>query len=153
MQNLPIYSEQHRFLPMLAKASGARIREVVVNHRPRRFGRSKYGIGRTVRVLLDLLSIAMIASFSRRPLQFFVALASPFAVGVVILLVTGLLNWRNISLRNQWGQSVLVTFMLFSMACVYYLLLGLLAELALKASGVHGRGGSAPLVGGREAAS
>ncbi len=151
VENLPIYSEQHRFLPMLAKASGARIREVEVNHRPRRFGHSKYGLGRTLRVLIDLLSIAMIASFSRRPLQFFACLASPFAVASVVFLGTGLLNWRNLSLRNHWWQSVLVASMLLS-TCVYFLLLGLLAELALKASGIHGRRGGGLLVGGREGA-
>jgi glycosyltransferase involved in cell wall biosynthesis len=151
VQSLSIYSEQHRFLPMLAKASGARIREVEVNHRPRRFGSSKYGLGRTRRVLIDLLSIAMLASFSRRPLQFFARLSAPLAAAMVLILATGIPNWRNLSLRNHWWESVLVATMFFS-ACAYLMLLGLLAELALKASGMHGRGGGGLLVGGREGA-
>ena len=50
IENLPIYAEQHRFLPVLALASGARVAEIVVNHRPRMFGQSKYGLGRAGRV-------------------------------------------------------------------------------------------------------
>ncbi|MCA9003582.1 MAG: glycosyltransferase, partial [Planctomycetes bacterium] len=80
MANLPIYAEQHRFLPALAVASGARIGELVVNHRARRFGESKYGIGRAVRVFLDLFNIKMLATFLRNPLLYFAFLALPFAL-------------------------------------------------------------------------
>src|SRR5262249_18425815 len=59
VDKLPIYAEQHRFLPVLSAGSGARVSEVVVRHRPRRFGRSKYGLSRLTRVLLDLLVIRM----------------------------------------------------------------------------------------------
>lgn len=71
VKNLPIYAEQHRFLPVMSSGSGARISEVVVNHRPRRFGHSKYGIGRATRVLLDLMTVKLITQFSQRPLQYF----------------------------------------------------------------------------------
>ncbi|MFQ5345173.1 MAG: glycosyltransferase family 2 protein [Mariprofundus sp.] len=70
-KNLRIYGEQHRFLPALADLYGARIGEEVVNHRPRRFGESKYGIGRTVRVLVDLLLIVFFQRFTDRALQLF----------------------------------------------------------------------------------
>ncbi len=70
-KNLRIYGEQHRFLPALASMYGARIGEEVVIHRPRQFGESKYGIGRTIRVLLDLMLIVFFQRFTDRPLQLF----------------------------------------------------------------------------------
>jgi len=70
-KNLRIYGEQHRFLPALADLYGARIGEEVVNHRPRQFGESKYGIGRTIRVLVDLVLVVFFQRFTDRPLQLF----------------------------------------------------------------------------------
>lgn len=70
-RNLLLYGELHRFIPVLANLYGARIAEVEVNHRPRRMGRSKYGIGRTYRVLLDLFLMLFFQKFATRPLQFF----------------------------------------------------------------------------------
>jgi len=70
-KNLRIYGEQHRFIPALAALFGARIGEEVVGHRPRRFGVSKYGLGRTIRVLVDLLLVMFFLRFTDRPLQLF----------------------------------------------------------------------------------
>ena len=70
-KNLRIYGEQHRFLPALADLYGARIGEEVVHHRSRQFGESKYGIGRTVRVLVDLILVVFFQRFTDRPLQLF----------------------------------------------------------------------------------
>ena len=68
---LKLYGEMHRFLPAIASEQGVAIRERVVQHRPRRHGRSKYGISRTVRVILDLLTVKFLLSYSTRPLQIF----------------------------------------------------------------------------------
>jgi dolichol-phosphate mannosyltransferase len=62
-----IYGELHRFIPVLAAARGYRVGEVVVNHRPRRFGRSKYGVGRLVKGFLDLLTVKFLTAFGERP--------------------------------------------------------------------------------------
>jgi len=70
-KNLRLYGEQHRFLPALAAQYGARLGEEVVCHRPRRFGVSKYGLGRTLRVLVDLLLVVFFQRFTDRPLQLF----------------------------------------------------------------------------------
>ena len=70
-RNLRLFGEQHRFLPALASLYGARLGEEVVSHRPRRFGESKYGLGRTVRVLVDLLLVLFFQRFTDRPLQLF----------------------------------------------------------------------------------
>ena len=137
VKSMPIYAEQHRFLPAMSARSGARVTEMVVNHRPRRFGRSKYGLGRATRVALDLLTIKMISSFTHRPLQYFALLALPFAVGTVVMLVTGMPE-QDGALRGSTGQILVLAFLLLVMACVYFVLLGLLAELAVRASNVHG---------------
>jgi glycosyltransferase involved in cell wall biosynthesis len=148
VRNLRIYAEQHRFLPMLAKESGARIGELVVNHRARRFGTSKYGLGRTYRVLLDLMTITMIASFSRRPLQYFALMAAPFALGIALFVVVGLGDWERMARAGGWGAPALVVVAMLAMSSVFFLLLGLLAELAVKAGGARSR----PLMGGGEEA-
>jgi glycosyltransferase involved in cell wall biosynthesis len=137
VERLPIYAEQHRFLPAMSKRSGARVTEIVVNHRPRQFGRSKYGLGRATRVLLDLLSIKMLASFSQRPLQYFALLTLPFAILLIAFLASCLVSHEQINFDSGWGQVAVIVFMLFFMTCLFFIMLGLLAELAVKASGMH----------------
>jgi len=66
-----LYGEMHRFIPAVAAFIGARITEMPVNHRPRQFGRSKYGIGRTLRVILDLITVRFIQHYLTRPMQVF----------------------------------------------------------------------------------
>src|SRR6516225_4884319 len=68
---MKLYGEMHRFLPAIASEQTESITEMPVNHRARRHGRSKYGIGRTVRVILDLLTVKFLLSYSTRPLQIF----------------------------------------------------------------------------------
>lgn len=70
-RELRLYGEMHRFIPVMASLVGARITEMKVNHRARQFGRSKYGIGRTTRVILDLLTVLFLQSFLVRPMQVF----------------------------------------------------------------------------------
>jgi len=137
--NLPIYAEQHRFLPAMSQGSGARVSEVVVNHRPRRFGSSKYGIGRAFRVFLDLFVIKLISQFAHHPLHYFGLFALPFAAagGAILVLGTIEFNERQIDLAADWPQFVVFMALLFVLLTVYFVLLGLLAEVALTASGAH----------------
>lgn len=137
VKNLPIYAEQHRFLPAMSAGGGARVSEVVVNHRPRRFGRSKYGIGRATRVLLDLLSIKMISSFSHRPLQYFALLTAPFVLILFTYVIVLAFTEDVLNFDTQWGRTAQILFMLVFMLCAYFVMLGLLAELVVKASGLH----------------
>lgn len=74
---IPLYSEMHRFIPAMASISGPRIAEIKVRHHARQFGQSKYGLSRIYKVLLDLLVIKTIASFTARPLLWFVMLSVP----------------------------------------------------------------------------
>ncbi|MBK7643967.1 MAG: glycosyltransferase family 2 protein [Planctomycetes bacterium] len=133
---MPIYAEQHRFLPAISAGAGARVCEVIVNHRPRRFGRSKYGLGRATRVLLDLLAVKMMASFSQRPLSFFAGLATPFALAALVVFSYSL--YHGFALQTSWGLRLVYGFTLLFLSVPYFLLLGFLAELAVKASGMHG---------------
>ncbi len=71
VKNLKLYGEMHRYIPAIASRMGIRSAEIVVHHRERRFGRSKYGLGRTFRVILDVISIKFLLTYSHRPLQVF----------------------------------------------------------------------------------
>lgn len=71
VKNLKLYGEMHRYIPAIASRMGIRSAEIVVHHRERRFGQSKYGLGRTFRVILDLISIKFLLAYSHRPLQVF----------------------------------------------------------------------------------
>jgi hypothetical protein len=71
IKQLRLYGEMHRFIPELASQVGARMSEVPVNDRARRFGRSKYGLSRVPRVLLDLITVVFLSSYRTRPMQFF----------------------------------------------------------------------------------
>jgi glycosyltransferase involved in cell wall biosynthesis len=87
-KELRLYGEMHRFIPAVATWVGARILELPVNHRPRRYGQSKYGIGRTLRVVLDLITVRFIQSYLTRPMQVF-----GLAGLVVLTLGTGISGW------------------------------------------------------------
>ena len=146
VKNMPIYAEQHRFLPVMSSGSGARVSEVVVNHRPRIYGSSKYGLGRATRVLLDLLTVKLISQFSQRPLQYFGLLALLFLSGAGFVALFGLIDFGAIggpggfSLTADWELVVVSVILLLTTLVVYFGLLGLLAELTVKASGMHRRG-------------
>ena len=88
IKHIPLYSEMHRFIPAMASIAGPRIAEIKVRHHPRRFGKSKYGLSRIYKVLLDLLVIKTLASFAGRPLMWFGLLALP-----LLLIGTGLVGY------------------------------------------------------------
>ncbi len=71
LEGVRLYGEMHRFIPIFAAWQGARVTELVVNHRPRTAGKTKYGIGRTFNVVLDLILIRFLQRYSQRPLHFF----------------------------------------------------------------------------------
>jgi len=71
VKNLNLYGEMHRYIPAIASRMGVRSTEIVVHHRERKFGKSKYGLGRTFRVILDVISLKFLLAYSHRPLQIF----------------------------------------------------------------------------------
>ena len=148
VKSMAIYADQHRFLPVLSAGSGARISELVVNHRPRLYGRSKYGIGRALRVVLDLTAIKFISQFSQRPIQYFGTLALLTLAAGLLFAVVALLSFdfgpthgarAGASGFGEWEMAVVTILCLVFSAFVYFALLGLLGELAVKASGMHRR--------------
>jgi glycosyltransferase involved in cell wall biosynthesis len=91
IKSIPLYSEMHRFIPAMASIAGPRIAEIKVRHHARQFGKSKYGLSRIYKVLLDLMVIKTIASFTARPLLWFTLLCVPLTLFGLIALTGGLL--------------------------------------------------------------
>ena len=125
---LKLYGEMHRFLPAIASEQGVTIAEVVVNHRARRHGRSKYGISRTVRVVLDLLTVKFLLSYSTRPLQIFGVMG--LAMGLLGAAVTGYLAYVRLMGEQSIANRPLLFFGgLLIISGLQLVTVGLLAEL------------------------
>ena len=128
VRSLRLYGEMHRFIPAIASEQGVRIAEVEVNHRPRRMGTSKYGLSRTMRVVLDLFTVKFLLSYSTQPIQIF---GPPgLLMGTAGLAITAYLGY----LRLFDGQAIgdrplLLLGILLIFAGMQFLTLGLLAEL------------------------
>jgi len=132
VRGMKLYGEMHRFLPAIASEQTSRITERVVNHRPRKHGRSKYGIGRTVRVVLDLLTVKFLLSYATRPLHIFGLVGGAMTLAGV--LISGwLAYWRlvgAISLSAQGGRlPMLLLGIVLIFTGVQLVTVGLLAEL------------------------
>ncbi len=131
ISNLRLYGELHRFIPALAAEVGAQIMELPVNHRPRTAGISKYGIDRTVRVLLDLLWIRFTMRFLHRPIHAFGGLA--IALLTVGLGMLALLAFEKIGLgRDIGGRPLLMFGVLLTLVGVQLLATGLIGELLIR---------------------
>ena len=125
---LRLYGEMHRFLPALASEIGVRIAELPVNHRARRGGRSKYGIGRTFRVVLDLLTVKFLVSYSTRPLQIFGLVGG--LMGTIGAVILGVLGYQKIVLHAELANRPIVLLgILLVFTGVQLVTLGLLAEM------------------------
>ena len=95
IQNIPLYSEMHRFIPAMTSLAGTRIAEIRVKHHARMFGESKYGLSRIYKVLIDLLTIKTILSFFSRPLIIFAIGAGLFTIIGLTAFVTGFINYSS----------------------------------------------------------
>jgi glycosyltransferase involved in cell wall biosynthesis len=125
---LRLYGEMHRFLPAIASQFGVRIAEVVVNHRARVAGTSKYGLSRTVRVVLDLLTVKFLLNYSTRPLQIF-GLFGLIAGGLGGVILMYLAYIRLIAHQAIGDRPLLLLGMLLLFVGVQLVTFGLLAEL------------------------
>jgi glycosyltransferase involved in cell wall biosynthesis len=127
-QNIKLYGEMHRFIPAIASGMGSSVAEVKVNHRVRKFGKSKYGISRTIRVVLDLITVKFLLSYATRPLQIFGLLG--FSCGIIgfcmAIYLTIQRQFYGISLANR--PALLLAILLIFMG-LQFVTLGLLAEL------------------------
>lgn len=131
LADMNLYGELHRFLPALAYIEGARITEVPVRHHARRFGRSKYGIWRTFRVLMDLLTILFMKKFLTRPMHVFgllglISIVSGTAIGIYLTFV-------KLALGEMIGnRPLLILAVLLLVTGVQLFCFGLLAELLMR---------------------
>ena len=130
IQEIQLYGELHRFIPALAGSTGARITEVPITDLARKNGKSNYGIGRTIRVFLDLIIVKFLLDYSTRPLQFF-GLLGRGGVGLGVS-IAGYLAWEkfahNVTIMTQHGPLLLVAVALF-VSGVQFVSMGLLGEI------------------------
>jgi len=132
VKNLRLYGEMHRFIPAVASWMGVSVAEMPVNHRPRLRGRSKYGLGRTVRVLLDLFTVKFLLAYGTRPAHLFGG--SGLALGAAGTAVLGYLGWVK-SVEDEAISGRLPLALLGVLLCMSGMLLvcvGLLAELLVR---------------------
>lgn len=128
VKNLKLYGEMHRYIPALASRMGIRSTEILVNHRARKFGKSKYGLGRTFRVVIDLISLKFLLAYSHRPLQIF------GGAGLLMILTgmgSGLYLTYSKFILNQGisGRPLLFFTLLMIFLGFQAISLGLLAEM------------------------
>ncbi|MBO3459828.1 glycosyltransferase family 2 protein [Aetokthonos hydrillicola Thurmond2011] len=131
VQDLNLYGELHRFIPALAYIEGARITEIPVRHHARRFGRSKYGLWRTFRVLMDLLTILFMKRFLTKPMHVFGLLGLMSMVSGTVIGVY--LTWVKFGLGHNIGNRPLLVLMVILLVTgVQLFCFGLLAELLMR---------------------
>ena len=131
LEHLHLYGEMHRFIPAIASWMGISLAEVETNHRPRRFGRSKYGIARTFRVILDLITVKFLLSFATKPIQFF-GLLGLLSVSIGIA-IGGYLSVLKLAFGAQiGGRPLLFLGILMIVVGVQIIVMGLLGEMLVR---------------------
>lgn len=129
-KNLGLYGELHRFIPVLAKLQGASLIEMPVQHHPRKFGASKYGLGRTFRVMSDLLLMVFFQKYLQRPMHLFgIAGIFTFTLGAAInvyLLILKILG------EDIWGRPILILGITLVLGGIQLITIGIVAELIVR---------------------
>ncbi len=131
LKDLRLYGEMHRFIPALLKWNGASVGELAVNHRSRQRGHSKYGLWRTLRVVLDLINLKFLQSYSTSPIQIF------GGIGMVTLLLAGLSGIAMIAMKllqgtDMTGNPLTLLAVLLTVIGIQFITLGLLAEITVR---------------------
>jgi glycosyltransferase involved in cell wall biosynthesis len=130
LEGFKLYGEMHRFIPVFAHSVGARIAEVVVNHHPRKFGKAKYGLERTLKVVLDLFTVKFLLSYSSKPIYL-------FGGAGLALTFLGLADLLYLFVRRFWGipastSPLLLVGIMFAIMGFQSILMGLIAELLVR---------------------
>ncbi len=131
VRGIRLYGELHRFIPAIASWQGVNVTELPVHHAPRRFGRSKYGISRTLRVLLDLVTVRFLLSYGTRPMHIFGLLG--LLSGGLGMLIGAYLTW----IKLAYGAAIadrplLLLAVLLIVLGVQFISLGLIGELVVR---------------------
>ena len=133
LKEIRLYGEMHRFIPALASWSGEKVGELVVNHRPRTKGTAKYGLGRTFKVILDLITIRFLMSFSTKPIYVFGGLGVLSTLGAFLsgaaVLYQKFISASHLSMNKN--PLLVLTAMLIT-ASIQFILMGLLAEILVR---------------------
>jgi glycosyltransferase involved in cell wall biosynthesis len=137
LSRISLYAEQHRFIPALSASMGARIAEMPVRHHARRFGESKYGISRTVKVLIDLITLKMITTFRSRPLLGFGVAAIPPLIAAFVFGTLWLFSLTHFSPEKASALVFPGAGLLWVGLAFYLFMLGLVAEVALSSERGH----------------
>ncbi len=129
-KNIKIYGELHRFIPVLVALEGGTITQMNVKHHARRFGKSKYGLNRTMKVVSDLLVMLFLKKYLQKPMHLF------GGMGGVIILVGILINIYLLALKiaghDIWGKPLLLVGVMFLIAGLQLITFGLLAEVMMR---------------------
>jgi len=129
-EELGLYGELHRFIPVLASMQGARIVQVDVKHHPRKFGKSKYGLGRTFRVMSDLVTMVFFRKYSQKPMHLF------GTMGFISLFLGILINIYMLILKimgeDIWGKPLLLLGMILLLGGIQLITIGILAEVSMR---------------------
>ncbi|MGZ8540399.1 MAG: glycosyltransferase family 2 protein [Chitinophagaceae bacterium] len=129
-KNLELYGDMHRFIPVLAALQGASMTEMEVKHHPRVYGKSKYGIGRTIKVLSDLLLILFMQKYFQRPMHFFGPVGLLFLVtGIAINIYLGIDKLTGAEIGNR---PLLILGVIFLLGGLQLILFGILAEILMR---------------------
>ena len=129
-KNLGLYGELHRFIPVLAQLQGAKLAEMPVKHHARIHGHSKYGLGRTFKVLSDLILMVFLQKYLQRPMHLFgVAGIVTFLIGIGI---NGYLLVLKIMGEDIWGRPILILGITLLLGGIQLITIGIIAELIVR---------------------
>lgn len=131
IKSIHIYGELHRYIPALIALEGAtRITQVDVNHRPRTFGKSKYNLSRTTKVISDLMLVLFFKNYLQRPMHFF------GGIGIITFGIGALINLYLLILKimghDIWGKPLLLLGILLVMGGIQFATIGIMAELQMR---------------------
>ena len=129
-EDLGIYGELHRFIPVLAKLQGANITQVDVKHHPRKHGKSKYGINRTFKVMADMVTMIFFRKYIQKPMHLFGTMGFiSFGLGILIniyLLIIKIMG------QDIWGKPLLILGLIFLLGGIQLVTIGILSEISIR---------------------
>lgn len=129
-EDLGLYGELHRFIPVLAKLQGANITQMDVKHHPRKFGKSKYGLSRTFKVMADLITMVFFRKYIQKPMHLF------GTIGFISLAFGILINFYLLLLKimgqDIWGKPLLILGLIFLLGGIQLITIGILAEISIR---------------------
>ena len=132
VKHLRLYADMHRYIPGMATMLGARVKEIVVRHHPRRYGKSKYGISRAIKVLSDMIVLRMLTRFSAKPLNYFGLFSLPIFLLALIMTFVAFVDTSKVLLVSYTTIIFPAVAILCYFLAFHFLMVGLLCELFVK---------------------